>query len=324
MPQGSGFLNTAPSPIPGGYGNPAGANFGLPTAAPGSGIPSAGALSTSLTSSTQKQLPNSLFPANTGGSTGVPVGLQGLSSGFNTGTDPKMLTSLYNYLGKAYGKGPGTLLGQLLTQGMFNPQVAQALMNAMEPTISRGYNDVLSAFGSAGARFSSAASIGAGDYMSQARLGQTAQLAQLFENAQNQQLGLLENVLPTIHQERADEGGLFSKILGGLEAVGGIIGAPFTGGASLALTGAGLGMLGGGGGGGGSQVAGLSSLSSLFNSGQSAFPNMTPTAISAGYGGPGQVPLTSSSLTDLLLSQSAGESLGMPASSGNSIPGIMY
>lgn len=325
MPQGSGFLNTAPSPIPGGYGNPAGANMGLPSAQAWNSLPTSGAMPTSFTpQAAGSGLPGSFFPANGvtpgagggGGGVSVPGGLGGLSSGFST-NDPGRTKDLYNWLGKAYGKGPGQLLGNLLTQGMFNPQVAQAIMNAMEPSIQRGANDVLNAFGDAGARFSSASSIGLGDYMSQARLGQTAQLANMFLSDQQMQLSLLENVLPSIQKERANSGGLFSKILGGLEIAGGAIAAPFSGGASLGLLGAGINTLAGSGGSGGGPGGSLTgALSQLFQPQQMAFPGMSAGGISAAYGGPGQAPLTSSTLGDLLMSQSAGETLGMPASSG--------
>lgn len=326
MPQGSGLMNTAPMPIPGGYGNPAGANIGLPTTSPGSGVPNPwGNLPTSLTPATQKTLPNSLFPANTGSSTGsaIPSGMAGLSSGFST-NDPGRTQNLYNYLGKAFGKGPGQLLGNMITQGLFNPQVAQALMNAMEPTIQRGFQDVLGAFGSEGARFSSSAQIGAGDYMSQARLGQEGILANMFQQDQQMQLQLLENVLPAIKQERADEGGWLNTLIGGLEAVGGVVAAPFTGGASLALTAQGLGTLtgghgGGGGGGGMGGGGGIMSLQSLFQPG-----SLSSLPTSGAGGGQAGAMGNWDAIQQILMSQSAGESLGMPTGSGSPLGGGMY
>lgn len=307
--QGPGYLNTAPSPVPGGYGNPAGANVGLPTAKAWDTLPLFGGGQTTLTPTST--LPSSLFPANTGGgATGVPTGLQGLSSGFST-NDPHRTSQLYNILGEAYGQGMGQLLGNMITQGLFNPQVAQALMNAMEPTIARGANDVLSAFGDAGARFSSASAIGLGDYMSQARLGQTAQLANLFSQDQQMQLNLLEQVLPTVHQERANQGGgLFSKILGGLEIVGGAIAAPFSSGASLSLLGSGINTLAGSGGGSSNPGGQLTSaLSQLWQ------PSSSSAASSSA-----QSPATqavSQQFWDALTQQqqqtSAGEALGMPS-----------
>jgi len=309
MPQGAGFYNTAPSPIPGGYGNPAGANIGLPSASPGSGVPMpVGSIPTNLNPTTATQLPQSMFPANTGGA--IPVGVSNLNTGMKDPNSP-WFQNLYNELGRAYGKGTGQMLGDMLSKGLFNPQVAQALMQAMEPSIARGYNDVLGAFGSEGARFSSAAAIGAGDYMSQARLGQTAQLAQLWQNAQTEQLSLLENVLPTLHTEEANRGsGVLSDILGGLEIVGGAIAAPFSGGASLGLLTSGIstiaaGNKGGGGGGSSSPSSGgsnpLSSLLQLFKGGASS---SSPANISGG------VPQVPQDLLSELLSSSAGSTIG--------------
>jgi hypothetical protein len=306
MPQGSGMLNTAPSPIPGGYGNPAGANIGIPTSAVGAPPPSS-PIPTSLNPTTQQQLPTSMFPANTGGAPSVPTGLTNLSSGFSTG-DPGRTQNLYNMLGKAYGQGTGQLLGNMITQGLFSPEVAQALMNAMEPTIARGYNDVLGAFGSEGARFSSAAAIGAGDYMSQARLGQTAQLAQLFQTDQAEQLNLLQSVLPSIQKERANSGGgLLSDILGGLEIAGGALAAPFSGGASLGLLTSGISTIAGGnmGGGSGGGATPTSPLNSLFNQPMNSVPSV-PSSMTSQLSSP----LSTSSLTDLNLSASAGSLVG--------------
>lgn len=246
--------NNAPLPVPGGYGNPTGANFG-----------------------TGKSTSTPAFPVyNTGSFTGTNIG--GLSSGLSTGSNQPYNQDFYNMLGKAYGKGTGQLLGDLLSKGLFNPQIAAAFLNAQQPGIARGQNDILSAFGDAGARFGSASALGLGDYQSQVQLNQQATLAQLFQGAQQDELALLSSILPTVHQERANAGSTLSKILGGLEAVGGIAAAPFTGGASLALTGSGIGMLTGQGGGGGgtTQSNPFGSLASLFgnNSGKASQNSM--------------------------------------------------
>jgi hypothetical protein len=320
MPQGTGYLNTAPNPIPSNF-NPAGMNVGVPGSGPGAStgmpVPPIGSIPTSLNPSTQNQLPQSFFPANTGGAPQVPSGLTNLSSGLFSPTSQggNWYQNLYNELGRAYGKGTGQLLGNMLSKGLFNPEVAQALMNAMEPTISRGYNDVLSAFGAEGARFSSAAAIGAGDYMSQARLGQTAQLANIYQQDQAEQLGILQNVLPTLHSEEANRGGgVLSDILGGLEMAGGIIGAPFTGGASLGLVGAGISTITGQkqGGQGGQSSSPFAGLSSIFqpSSNVGAIPSSTQQTMSQAQ---------NDAILQIIQSQSAGETLGMP-NQGSGIP----
>lgn len=266
MAQTSGFANTAPSPIPGGYGNPTGATthaqgavpLGLPSASP-TGIPQAygsapvGALPTVAPSTGG-------FPANgvSGSSNTMAPSLSTLSSG--SGANPGMLKQLQN----DYGKGVGQQIYDMLSKGMFNPQVAKALIDAMQPQINRGRSAVESAFGAAGARFSSAAAIGVGDYESQAVLGENQILANMYQTAQSEQLNLLENILPTVHQEQADSqaSSWLGDLLGGLEIVGGIALTAATAGlaapAGASLISGGVGTIvganksanGGGGGGG--------------------------------------------------------------------------
>lgn len=266
MAQAPGFANTAPSPIPGGYGNPTGAQthaqgpvpLGLPSASP-TGIPQA------YGSAPVGSVPT--VPPSTGGflANGTPAGpntidpsLAKLSSG--GGVNPGMLKQLQN----DYGKGVGQQIYDMLSKGMFNPQVAKAMIDAMQPNINRGRSAVESAFGAAGARFSSAAAIGVGDYESQAVLGENQVLANMYQNAQTEQLNLLENILPTVHQEQADSqsSGILGDILGGLEIIGGVALTAATAGlaapAGATLISGGVGTIAGanksGGGGGGSPI----------------------------------------------------------------------
>lgn len=263
MAQPSGFANTAPSPVPGGYGNPTGAQthaqgavpLGLPASSP-TGVPQAyGSAPVGSVPTIPGGTPGS-FLANgaTAPSNTASPSLTTLSSG--GGVNPGMLKQLQN----DYGKGVGQQIYDMLSKGLFNPQVAQALIAAMQPQINRGLSATESAFGAAGARYSSAAAIGVGDYESQAVLGENQILANMYQTAQSEQLSLLENILPTVHQEQADSqsSGIFGDILGGLEIAGGIALAPFSGGASLPLIGSGISTIAGanksGGGGGGSSV----------------------------------------------------------------------
>jgi hypothetical protein len=197
--------NNAPLPIPGGYGNPTGANTGSP-------FPS-------FSGTTGQPFPT--MPAyNAGTYTGTNLG--GLNSGLGFQWGKDYGSDIYNRLGTAYGKGPGQLLGNILSGGLFNPQVAAAFLNAQQPGIARGEANIQNAFGDAGARFSSAAALGMGDYESQVQLNQQQMLASLFENAQGQELSLLSGLLPTLHQERADEGGFLNKLLGGIGSIAGL------------------------------------------------------------------------------------------------------
>jgi hypothetical protein len=306
--------NNAPLPIPGGYGNPTGANthgFG-----PGGG----GAF---------PSIPLFGSPSYNVGAFGTGQGIAGLSSGFST-NDPGRTQDLYNYLGSAYGKGPGQLIGNMITQGLFNPQIAAAFLNAQAPGISRGEAGIQSSFADAGARFSSAAALGLGDFESQVQLNQQQTLASLFENAQSQQLGLLENVLPTIHQERANQGSWTNDLLGGLEILGGAIAAPFSGGASLELLTSGIGSLMGAnnptagastGGGGNSQAGLLNALQQLFNQNSTAKPDLSGTSMGESALG------NMSALSEIIAlmqgsgaSALGGESLGIPTT----MPGVTY
>jgi hypothetical protein len=248
--------NNAPLPIPGGWGNPTGANTGF-----GGGS-------------------NPAFPVSPygGPSFNAPIfgggSMAGLSSGLNS-SNTSWSQNLFNELGRAYGKGTGQLLGDVFADGLFNPQVAAAMLNAQAPGIARGEAGIEGAFADAGARFSSASALGMGDFESQVQLNQQQTLAQMFEQAQGEQLSLLSSVLPTLNKEQANHGsGLLHDIIGGLEVAGGFAAAPFTGGASLSLASGGLSTLLGGNSsntsptpgmasGGGSNI--FSGLSSLFN-----------------------------------------------------------
>lgn len=236
--------NNAPLPIPAGYGNPTGANFGGFGSTTGQPFPTMPAFGST----------NPVGPAYNVGAYGTGQGLAGLSSGLGFQWGQGYGSDLYNRLGRSYGRGAGQLLGNIMSGGLFNPQVAAAYLNAQQPGIARGEAGILGAFGDAGARFSSASALGLGDYESQVQLNQQQMLAQMFQNAQGEELSLLKGVLPTLQQERANEGGGLNKVLGGIETVGGLVAAPFTGGASLSMAMQGLKTLGGGSGGGASPM----------------------------------------------------------------------
>ena len=129
--------------------------------------------------------------------------MQGLNSGLFTSSTP-YAQNFFNMLGKGYGQGAGQILGDIFQNGLFSPQVASAFLNAQQPGSARGEAGIQSSFADAGARFSSASALGMGDYLSQVQLNQQQTLAGLFENAQSQELSLLQSVLPTVHQERSD------------------------------------------------------------------------------------------------------------------------
>jgi hypothetical protein len=178
-------------------------------------------------------------------------GMQGLSSGNGLpygGAD----FGLMGELDSAYGEGVGHSIDSILTQGLFNPQVAAAYMNAMQPAYNQGIATQEQAFGAEGARFGSAAALGIGNFASQFDLNEQQTMATMYMQAQQEQLSLLEGILPTMHSEAAN-GGIWGDIVGGLEMAGGaaldvasVVGAPFTGGMSLMALGAGTSLMAGG------------------------------------------------------------------------------
>jgi len=143
--------------------------------------------------------------------------------------------TLYNLTG-SYGSGLGGQLNSILQNGLYNPQVANSLIAAMQPQIERGLVSTESAFGAEGARFGSAAQIGVGDYESQAVLGENQVLANLYQTDQTEQLQLLESILPQAAKEHANQGShLLSDIMGGLEIAGGAALTVATGGAAAPI-----------------------------------------------------------------------------------------
>jgi hypothetical protein len=192
-----GTSNNAPQPIPGNT-NPTGTNSGVGFGATFPNYPAFGTAPTGSPVSPSANAP--LWSGTTGG-------LADLSSGF--GSIPggsQYSTQLYDMLGKAYGQGAGQLIGNMLMQGLFNPQDAAAILNAMGPSNAQGLASVQDSFGAEGARFGSSAALGVGNYESQVNLNEQSTLAQMYMQAQSEQLQLLQGVMPTIHQERSDSG----------------------------------------------------------------------------------------------------------------------
>ena len=218
--------NNAPPPTFGSMTNPTGGNTNL--FGGGGNFPNYPVFGSVNTGPVSPMANNPVFGTSS---------LSGLDSGFQLGTNWQ---SFDNSLGKAYGVGTGQMLYNILNGGLFNPQVASSFLNAMQPGIQQGESNLLSSFGAEGSRFGSAANYGLGTYLSGVNLNEQQTLAGLYENAQQEQLGLLNNILPTLHSERANQGGILGDVLGGLETIGGIAAAPFTGGASLGLTGMGI------------------------------------------------------------------------------------
>ena len=248
MAQSPGFLNTAPPPIPGGGTNPTGGRIALPQA----NLPSLSPTNVLTPQAVQGGANASLFPANTGGTSSTNIG--NIDLGFQL-TNKNAYGNLYRELTRAYGQGTGSMIFQMLTGGMWNSQIANALINAMQPMRTRGLNDVLGSFSAEGGRFSSAAATGVGDFESQFALNEQSTLANLALQDQEMQMNLLMGILPTLHGEQANKGGILGDILGGLEVAGGALMTGLSGGAlagpGAMLMSGGIGTITGKGGGGG-------------------------------------------------------------------------
>jgi hypothetical protein len=215
--------NNAPLPAPGAT-NPTGTNTGLSLS--GGNFPSYSSFGST----------NGLTPLSS--NMGTPMGgLASLSSGFgsSTGNNPYN-QQFYNMLGKVYGQGTGQELGNIFQNGLFNPQVAQAMLNAMQPGINQGTQTIQNQFGAEGARFGSEDSLGLSNYLGQANLNEQQTLASMYEQAQTEQLQLLAGVLPSVQAERADTGGFMNTFADLTNVVGGVAGmvtGPIPGGASM-------------------------------------------------------------------------------------------
>jgi hypothetical protein len=88
--------------------------------------------------------------------------------------------------------GIAALLGQFLKSGAgFNPQVAQALINAMQPQIERGTENIVEQFSAMGNRFGSPAATGLADFEGQVQLDIGQIFAQLYEQSVTNYLSVL-------------------------------------------------------------------------------------------------------------------------------------
>jgi hypothetical protein len=211
-----GTSNNAPLPIPGNT-NPTGTNAGVGFNT-GSTFPNYPLFGSSNTGVPGPSANAPLWSGTSGGLADLNSGL-GVQYGQGFGTE------FYNLLGKSFGKGAGQLLGNIFSNGLFNPQVAAAFLNAMGPSEARGLANVQNSFGAEGSRFGSAAALGIGDYQSQVNLNEQQTLASMYMNAQQEELTLLGAVLPTLHQERADSGFMhdfsqFSTLMAGITNLG--------------------------------------------------------------------------------------------------------
>jgi hypothetical protein len=135
--------------------------------------------------------------------------------GFGKGTgDP--LHDITKALGKAgFSAGVAGELANFLQSGAgFNPEVAKALIAAMQPGVQRKEADILEQFGSQGLRSGSNAALAYGDFLGQEQLNEGQIWAQMYEQSvQNYMTVLLAGKGPP-------KKGLFENLISWMNAAG--------------------------------------------------------------------------------------------------------
>lgn len=187
MPDNS-FMPFGMTGIPG--ANPGGTNMAVPTAASNS-TPAIGGASNpflpqfpggtktpDITSSIPRAGgadPLNIFSGSNGGGP-MPSRDQWGSDLKSTGLTSAQAMMLYNFMSSGAG---------------FNSDVANALIQALNPQVQRGEADLLESFSSRGLRDGSPAAIGMGDYLSQVNLNEGQIMAGLYEQAVQNYMSVL-------------------------------------------------------------------------------------------------------------------------------------
>lgn len=154
-------------------------------------------------------------------------------------------------LAATYGKGAGSAIYQYLMRGAgFNSPLTDQAIQSQEVAMNReaqsGWGNIASQLGAQGiSPNSSVNALASGQYWGDVTAKENAMAAQEYFNMWSQSSGqessMLQSILGGTQQHQANKGGgWMDAITGGIEALGGVALAPFTGGASLALTGEGL------------------------------------------------------------------------------------
>lgn len=165
--------------------------------------------------------PNSTINPNAGNS-GVP-GLTTGAGGFLGNTDIPALTK---QLDEIFGKGMGGAIVNSITN-QYHPEIAQALIAAMQPALTQGRNNIRESFGASGGSGGSPLALGLSNFESQATLGENEILANAWQQAQNNSTGILQSLLRPAEAFEANKSSVFDqisnvmKILSGLGLTGG-------------------------------------------------------------------------------------------------------
>jgi hypothetical protein len=173
---------------------------------PGGGNPALGGATSpflptvpSGTSSFPMTASSGALPNTTGSSSGTSGGSTGLGGANNYSGlwgSTQSLAGLIKGLEKSgLTGGVASVLAQFLQSGAgFNPQVAQALINAMGPQVERGQESIIEQFSAMGNRFGSPAATGLADYQAEVNLNMDQIFSQLYEQSVQNYLEVLMGV----------------------------------------------------------------------------------------------------------------------------------
>lgn len=141
-------------------------------------------------------------------------------TGTNTNGQPNWVPSEHDFV-KAMRKagfsaGDAALMYNFISSGAgFNMDVAQKLLQSMNPQIERGQANILEQFGAKGLRNSSTAAIGFGDYMGQIEATQQNIVAQMYEQS-------VQNYMQILLGGKGQYHSTFENLMTGLQTISGM------------------------------------------------------------------------------------------------------
>jgi hypothetical protein len=151
------------------------------------------------------EAPGAPNPYSTSGATSDLAGL-----GAPAGGNPNVGQGQFGYTGgdlaKSFQKsgvagGAGTALAQFLNTGAgYSPDVAKALVAAMQPQFAKGASNLMEQFGNAGAASGSSAALAMGDYEAQTNLEVGQMLSGLYEQSVQNYMNVLTGMKNTPRQ----------------------------------------------------------------------------------------------------------------------------
>lgn len=219
MPSGGQMTSLIPG------ANVSGSNVAVPGSPVGGIGPGVGSTQNPFmmsTAGTGQNMP--AFPANGyygGSASAVPMTGQSVNNILGSGTN---WNDMQNTLGKIYGSGPASAIISFLQSGAgYNPQVAQALIQQMQPQIEQGQQQIAEEFGNAGLRFGSPAALGMADYNSQVQGNIGAMMSNLYENSVQNYQNMLMGLMGPEAQYQQNKPSIWDMLSGGLSAGGNLM-----------------------------------------------------------------------------------------------------